>query len=62
MYHNYLLPPSISNVPNRKSNLIERDWSKFNHGEFILDSFLVDWPHTLKLQNNNIDTLFQNFF
>ena len=59
----FLIAPHIfSNVPNRKTNLFERDWSKFNHEEFILDYFSVDWPHTLKLQNNNIDSSFQNCF
>ena len=42
--------------------MFERDWSKFNHEEFILDYFSVDWPHTLKMQNNNINASFQNFF
>ena len=59
----FLIAPHIfSNVPNRKTNIFESDWSKFNHEEFILDYFLVDWLHTLKLQNNNIDASFQNFF
>ena len=59
----FLITPHIfSNVPNRKTNIFEHDWSKFIHEEFILDYFSVDWPHTLKLQNNNIDASFQNFF
>ena len=59
----FLIAPHIfSNVPNSKTNIFERDWSKFNHEEFILDYFSVDWPHKLKLQNNNIDASFQNFF
>ena len=28
----------------------------------ILDYFAIDWPHILKLQNNNTNTSFQNFF
>ena len=51
-----------SNVPKRKATIFERDLSKFNHEEFILDYFSVDWPHTVELQNNNIDASFQNFF
>ena len=42
--------------------ILESDWSKFNHEEFILDYFSADWPHTIKLQNNNIDASFQIFF
>ena len=34
----FLIPPHIfSNVPNRKTNIFERDWSRFNHEKFILD-------------------------
>ena len=59
----FLIAPHIfPNVPNRKTNIFERDWSKFNHEEFILDYFSVDWPHALKLQNNDIDASSQNFF
>ena len=52
----------FSNAPNTKTSIFELDWSKFNHEKFILDYFSVDWPHTLKLQNNDIDASFQNFF
>ena len=31
-------------------------------GRVILKYFATDWPHILKLQNNNINTFFQNFF
>ena len=59
----FLIAPYIfSNFPDRKTNIFERDWSKFNHQQFILDYFSVDWSHTLKLQNNNINASFQNFF
>ena len=57
-----IAPHIFLNVPNGKTNIFERDWSKFNHEEFILDYFSVDWPHTLKLQNNNIDASVQNVF
>ena len=59
----YLFAPHIfSNAPNKKSNTFECDWSKLNHKEFILDYFAIDWPHILKLQNNDTNTSFQNFF
>ena len=59
----FLIAPHIfSNAPNKKSNIFERDWSKFNREEFILDYFAIDWPHILKLQNNDTNTSFQNFF
>ena len=52
----------FSNVPNRTTNIFERDWLRFNHKEFILDYFLAGWPQTLKLQNNNVDASYKNFF
>ena len=59
----FLIAPHIfSNASNKKSNIFERDWSKLNREEFILDFFAIDWPHILKLQNNGTNTSFQNFF
>ena len=52
----------FSNSPNKKSNIFERDWSECNCEEFILDYFAIDWPNMLKLQNNDTNTSFQNFF
>ena len=52
----------FSNAPNKKSDIFERDWSKFNRKEFILDYFAIDWLHLLKLQNDDTNTSFQNFF
>ena len=52
----FLIAPHIfSNASYKKSNIYEHDWSKFNH-EFILDYFTIDWPHILKLQNNDVNT------
>ena len=31
------------NISGNKSNIYERDWSKFDHKNFILDYFSVDW-------------------
>ena len=59
----FLIAPHIfSNAPNKKCNIFEQNWSKFNREEFILDYFEIDWPHILKLQNNDTNTSFQNFF
>ena len=50
----FLIAPHIfSNAPNKKSNIFELDWSKFNCEESILDYFAIDWPNILKLQNND---------
>ena len=45
----------FSNAINRKSNILDHDWSKFNHEEFMVVHFAIDWLHILKLQDNNID-------
>ena len=59
----FLISPHIlSNAPNKKTNIIERDWSTLNHEELIQDFFSVDWSYTSKLQNNKIDSSFQYFF
>ena len=59
----FLIAPHIfSNAPNKKPNIFKRDWYKFNREEFILDYFAIDWPYILKLQNNDTNTTFQNFF
>ena len=57
-----IAPHFFSNLSNRKTNIFERGWSKFNHEEFILDYVSVDWLHTLKLQNNSIGASVQFFF
>ena len=46
----FIAPHILSNVPNRKTNIFEDDWSKFNIEEFILDYCSVDWSHTLKFR------------
>ena len=58
----FLIAPHIfSNVPNKKSNIFELNWCKFNREEFILDYFAIDKPHISKLQNNDTNTSFQSF-
>ena len=52
----------FSNASNKRSNIFERDSSKFNCEDFILDYFAIDWSHILQLQNNDTNTSFQNFF
>ena len=57
-----IAPHFFSNSDTKKSNIFERDWTKFDPEEFILDSFAIDWPFILKLENNDTNTSFQNFF
>ena len=55
-------PPQFSKIPNmfgnvsgNKSNIYERDWSKFDRENFILDYFSVDWEDLLKTDELNAD-------
>ena len=42
----------FGNVSSNKSNIYERDWLKFDWGNFILDYFPVDWSK-IKLNAEN---------
>ena len=45
----------FGNVSRNKSNIYERDWSKFDQENFILDYFSVDWEDLLKIDELNVD-------
>ena len=45
----------FGNIPGNKSNIYERDWSKFDRENFILDYFSVDWEDLLKIDELNAD-------
>ena len=45
----------FGNIPGNKSNIHERDWSKFDQENFILDYFSVDWEDLLKIDDLNAD-------
>ena len=44
-----------SNISGNKSNIYERDWSKFDQENFILDYFSVNWEYLLKINELNTD-------
>ena len=44
-----IIPNMFGNIPSNKSNIYERDWSKFDRENFILDYFSVDWEDLLKI-------------
>ena len=51
-----LFAPSIlSNPSNNRSNIFDRDWSKFNKENFILDYFEKNWSDILQLDQQNVD-------
>ena len=43
-----IIPNMFGNISGNKSNIYERDWSKFDQEHFILDYFFVDWEDLLK--------------
>ena len=43
----------FGNISDNKSNIYERDWSKFDQENFILDYFSVDWEDLLKINELN---------
>ena len=45
----------FSNILGNKSNICERDWSKFDQENIILDYFSIDWEDLLKIDELNAD-------
>ena len=45
----------FGNISGNKSNIYERDWSKFDRENFIVDYFSVDWEDLLKTDQVNVD-------
>ena len=58
----FLFAPNIlSNPSYNKSNIFERDWSKFNKENFILDYFEKNWSDILQLDQQNVDLSIESF-
>ena len=52
----FLFAPNVlSNPLCNKSNILERDWSKFNKENFILDYFDKNWSEILQLDQLNVN-------
>ena len=45
----------FGNISGNKSNIFERDWSKFDREKCILDFFSVDWEDFLETDELNAD-------
>ena len=45
----------FGNISGNKSNIFERDWSKFDQEKCILDFFSVDWEDFLETDKLNAD-------
>ena len=50
-----IIPNIFGNISGNKYNIYERDWSKFDQENFILDYFSVDWEDLLKIDKLNAD-------
>ena len=50
-----IIPNIFGNISGNKYNIYERDWSKFDRENFILDYFSVDWEDLLKTDKLNAD-------
>ena len=54
-----IIPNMFGNIPGNKSNIYERDWSKFDRENFILDYFSAEWEDLLKIDELNADNSFE---
>ena len=59
IFSNFIL---IEVTPANKTNIFERTWSTFNHENFILDYFYVNWPNVFKIDLHNVDLSINNFY
>ena len=50
-----IIPNMFRNISGNTSNIYERDWSKFDQENFILDDFFVDWEDLMKTGKLNAD-------
>ena len=50
-----IIPSMFGNISGNKSNIYEKDWSKLDRENFILDYFSVDWEDLLKIDELNVD-------
>ena len=56
-----IIPNIFCNIPGNKSNIYERDWSRFVREKFILYYFFVEWEDLLKPDELNADNSTKKF-
>ena len=54
-------PNTFADPPSNKSSVFEKDWSNFDHENFVLDYCDIDWPNVLKLDEKNVNLETNNF-
>ena len=58
----FLVTPNIFfNASYPKSNIYERDWSRFDQENFVLDYFSVEWDNVLISPNTNTEKSYKTF-
>ena len=58
----FLFAPNIlSNPSYNRSKIFERDWSRFNIENFILDYFEKNWSNILQLDQQNVGLSIESF-
>ena len=50
-----IIPNMFGKILGNKWTIYEKDWSKFDQENFILDYFSVNWEHLLKIDVLNAD-------
>ena len=63
-YHlpQFLFAPNVlSKNSCQKSNIYERDWSKFIQTDFLLDYFDKDWSDVLQLDQQDVNLSIESF-
>ena len=56
-----IVPKSNQNHLPKNHNLYKRDTKNFDRENFILDILAIDWKETLQLNENKVNTTFNNF-
>ena len=56
-----IIPNMFGNITSNKSNIYERDWSKFDREKFVLDYFSIDWEDLLTIIELNVDSSTQRY-
>ena len=57
-----IIPDMFGNISGNKSTIYERDWSKLDQENLILDYFSVDWEDLLKTDELNADNSRRTYF
>ena len=56
-----IIPNMFGNTKSNKSNIYDRDCSKFDRENFILDYFSINWEDLLRTDELNVDNSTQTY-